>query len=652
MDHMVTNNSVIQKRGVSLKNLFRTLFLILGLSSLTYAQYTFPTAPTIKRTLRTTENAVGPQIDLRGTDVQYHTLNWDVTGTVTSCVLAVKAGTDGIAYPTTLISSQTCTSAAGTGHTAISVAGNYPYVRIEYTTPAVGSGSVVATYQGWQINPYTGISISGSGSNPAAGNRGASIPATADVQGINVAGLTQARTGVNPSGSIIAAQGDITSVAGTTVATSGSGIQKVGIASGDNGTSITQTGGSLNVNVTGGVATGVAQGSTTSGQSGSMVQCATTTGAPTYASGTTNPLSCDTAGNTRVAIAANSTINQTQVNGHTILEAGVNGSQVVGGNVSAGSAVSGSVNPNLIAGSDYGGTPAVRTLKVDASGGITANIGTTNGIALDTSVNGILLNQGSTTSGQKGPLVQCAASTSAPTTPNGNTYPLSCDGTGAIRVNVVSGSTGNAAAGATGSGVPAQASYTAVNTGGTLRGLTGTNTSGSVYALDVNVTGGLPADAADAATVTTNPLPVGCVFTTSPSTLTTGQSGYVYCDNNHAVRVTNVYTGSASGLTASMSGTTSTSVIGGTASNYIYVESCSVNNTHASVDTLVDLQDGSGGTVLYTLDAPHGYGGETHYFGKPGLKVPTAGNGLFAVNETTGAAVKVSCNGTKSTVSQ
>lgn len=102
--------------------------------------------------------------------------------------------------------------------------------------------------------------------------------------------------------------------------------------------------------------------------------------------------------------------------------------------------------------------------------------------------------------------------------------------------------------------------------------------------------------------------------------------------------------------TASMTGTTSTSVIAGTASNYTYVSSCSVSNIHASVDTLVDLQDGSGGTVLWTFVAVHGYGGESHTFGTP-LKVPTIGNGLFAVDETTGAAVKIFCNGFYTTLS-
>lgn len=66
---------------------------------------------------------------------------------------------------------------------------------------------------------------------------------------------------------------------------------------------------------------------------------------------------------------------------------------------------------------------------------------------------------------------------------------LSLDQTNAVRVNVVSGSVGNAAAGATGSSVPAQAGYTGVNVGGTLRGVTAT-ASGPSYGMDVNVISG------------------------------------------------------------------------------------------------------------------------------------------------------------------
>jgi hypothetical protein len=57
----------------------------------------------------------------------------------------------------------------------------------------------------------------------------------------------------------------------------------------------------------------------------------------------------------------------------------------------------------------------------------------------------------------------------------------------ALNVAVVSGSTGNAAASATGSSVPAQASYTGGNNSGNLVGITATNPSGSIQALDVAI---------------------------------------------------------------------------------------------------------------------------------------------------------------------
>lgn len=86
-------------------------------------------------------------------------------------------------------------------------------------------------------------------------------------------------------------------------------------------------------------------------------------------------------------------------------------------------------------------------------------------------------------------VLPAVASTSAPSYTDTDMVALSTDLSGSLRVNVVSGSTGNAAASATGSSVPAQADYTGINVGGTLRGQTGTNTSGSVYAADVNIVG-------------------------------------------------------------------------------------------------------------------------------------------------------------------
>lgn len=47
---------------------------------------------------------------------------------------------------------------------------------------------------------------------------------------------------------------------------------------------------------------GVAQASTTSGQTGQLTQCAVTTSAPSYTTAQTDPLSCDTTGNLRVNV--------------------------------------------------------------------------------------------------------------------------------------------------------------------------------------------------------------------------------------------------------------------------------------------------------------------------------------------------------------
>lgn len=73
-----------------------------------------------------------------------------------------------------------------------------------------------------------------------------------------------------------------------------------------------------------------------------------------------------------------------------------------------------------------------------SGGSVTANAGTnlnTSLLALDTSVNGILRSQGSTTSGQTGPLIQGAVTTSAPSYTTAQTSPLSLTTAGALRVD-------------------------------------------------------------------------------------------------------------------------------------------------------------------------------------------------------------------------
>jgi hypothetical protein len=105
-----------------------------------------------------------------------------------------------------------------------------------------------------------------------------------------------------------------------------------------------------------------------------------------------------------------------------------------------------------------------------------------------------------------------------------------------------------------------------------------------------------------------------------------------------------------SGLTAAMTATTTTPIIAGVASNYTYITQCTITNSHASVGTVVILEEESSGTDLYVGYAASGGGGFSITFPAP-LKVPTVAKGINALNVTTGSNTYASCSGFRSTVS-
>lgn len=100
-------------------------------------------------------------------------------------------------------------------------------------------------------------------------------------------------------------------------------------------------------------------------------------------------------------------------------------------------------------------------------------------------------------------------------------------------------------------------------------------------------------------------------------------------------------------ITSAMTGTTSTSLIAAPASGLRnYITNCVVSNAHATVGTDIVIQDGSGGTTLYTLPAAPAYGGASVTFPAP-LRQPTTATAIFVANVTTGASTKASCSGYK-----
>jgi hypothetical protein len=100
-------------------------------------------------------------------------------------------------------------------------------------------------------------------------------------------------------------------------------------------------------------------------------------------------------------------------------------------------------------------------------------------------------------------------------------------------------------------------------------------------------------------------------------------------------------------ITTAMTATTSTSLIASPGAGLRnYITQITVSNSHATVGTDVAIQDGSGGTVLYTIPAAAVYGGGAITFPTP-LRQPTVATALFCVNVTTGASTKVSASGYK-----
>lgn len=100
-------------------------------------------------------------------------------------------------------------------------------------------------------------------------------------------------------------------------------------------------------------------------------------------------------------------------------------------------------------------------------------------------------------------------------------------------------------------------------------------------------------------------------------------------------------------ITSAMTGTTSTSLIAAPGAGLRnYITQITVSNAHATVGTDVAIQDGSGGTTLYTIPAAAVYGGAVLTFPTP-LRQPTTNTAIFCVNVTTGASTKVSASGYK-----
>jgi hypothetical protein len=153
---------------------------------------------------------------------------------------------------------------------------------------------------------------------------------------------------------------------------------------------------------------------------------------PTFTDGQRGDLQLDASGNLKTAVTGTISIANNSA---------VNVAQVAGTTTDTNSGVKSAGTQRVVLATDQ--PQLTNALKVDGSattqpvsGTVTANMGTTNGLALDTSVTGLQVTQGSATSGQKGGLALGAVTTAAPAYTTAQSSPLSLDTGGSLRANV------------------------------------------------------------------------------------------------------------------------------------------------------------------------------------------------------------------------
>jgi hypothetical protein len=299
-----------------------------------------------------------------------------------------------------------------------------PIVHITNGIPDAGTGNITTIGQ----TLLDGANVTYGASSDVAVTAGAAGSISAKLRSISrdLVGGIVLQPGANVIGAVTQSGGPWT-VSGTLAATQ-SGAWNI--------TNITGT-----ISLPTGAATSalqpsnVAIASTTAGQTGNLSMGATSTAAPSYSTGQSNPISLTTNGALRVD---GSGVTQT-----------VSGTVAISGTVAATQSGTWTMQPGNTANTtpwlitiQQGGNAATVSaggaLKVDGSG-VTqpvsaASLPLPSGAAT-AALQPTNAGQGSTTSGQTGPLVQGAVTTAAPTYTNGTTSPLSITVAGAIRVD-------------------------------------------------------------------------------------------------------------------------------------------------------------------------------------------------------------------------
>jgi len=219
---------------------------------------------------------------------------------------------------------------------------------------------------------------------------------------------------------------------------------------------------------------GVAQGSTTSGQSGQLDMCATVTGDQTYTASTTNPLNCTASGRLKVGLSSASNIQP------GALATGTTSGDLIDCQYNSGGIT---LSTTQTASCQFDGTGDIRTASANTSGALINPATSDNQATANTSLSSIATN---TSSGAQR-----------------NVQGLTADGVSNTANPVMMGGTSDGTASGLSNIIKVDASG---------------NQFSSVQGPD-----------AVGASVTAKPITTGCLFNTTPATITNGQVGALQC---------------------------------------------------------------------------------------------------------------------------
>jgi hypothetical protein len=337
---------------------------------------------------------------------------------------------------------------ADASYTGLNIGGNLVGQSGFSLTNAKAAAVAIVDSNGNQIGGTGGslnvnVTNPGSQQNPAATPVGLTVPEYASYTGFNSGGDLVGVSATNPLPVAFGSTPAVTISGTPAVTVTGTVTSKTQDGAGNN---LTSTSGSLNVNVTGGSASGtqyanatavaIPTGTVAMGTDGTDVRAFSTT-----STGALNVVSAPVA-ITGASGAAVEAAQGTTAPAHVIQVGGVYNSTA----------------PNISSGD-------ITALRTDGVGNLKVSLA---GVSVTPAVN--IQSNGSTLTNTGGSLNVNLQSSGTNLT---NT-------SGALNVNVTNSPSGsNAAASATGSAVPSQASYTGINTNGTLTGLMGFTDQGA-----------------------------------------------------------------------------------------------------------------------------------------------------------------------------